>query len=53
MSTGVCFYLSMSARVSFKLSKKTEKLLNEQLTLVITRCTLTGLLQQAKKSHWK
>ena len=27
----------------FKLSKKIEKLLNEQLTLAIAKCTLTGL----------
>ena len=28
----------------FKLSKKTEKLLNEQLTLAIAKCTRTGLV---------
>ena len=37
----------------FKLSKKTEKLLNEQLTHIIAKCTLTGLVQQAKKSCQK
>ena len=35
----------------FKLSKKTEKQLNEQPTHAVTKCTLTGLVQQAKKSH--
>ena len=29
----------------FKLSKKTEKLLNEQLTHIIAKCTRTGLVQ--------
>ena len=29
----------------FKLSKKTEKLSNEQLTHAITKCTLTGLVR--------
>ena len=29
----------------FKLSKKVEKLLNEQPTLAIAKCTLTGLVQ--------
>ena len=29
----------------FKLRKKTEKLLNEQPTLAIAKCTLTGLVQ--------
>ena len=29
----------------FKLSKKTEKLSNEQLTHPITKCTLTGIVQ--------
>ena len=29
----------------FKLSKKTEKLLNEQPTYAIAKCTLTGLVQ--------
>ena len=37
----------------FKLSKKTEKLLNEQRTLAIAKCMLTGLVQQATKSCWK
>ena len=37
----------------FKLSKKIEKLSNEQPTHAITNCTLTGLVQKAKKSHWK
>ena len=32
----------------FKLSKKTEKLLNEQPTHAIAKCTLTGLVQKAK-----
>ena len=34
----------------FKLSKKTEKLLNEQPVHAIAKWTLTGLVQQAKKS---
>ena len=29
----------------FKLSKKIEKLLNERLTLAVTKCSLTGLVQ--------
>ena len=37
----------------FKLSKKFEKLSNEQLAQAITKCTLTGLVQQAKESCWK
>ena len=37
----------------FKLSKETEKLLNEQLTDAIAKCKLTGLVQQAKKCHRK
>ena len=35
----------------FKLSKKTEKVSNEQPTHAIIKCTLTDLVQQAKKSH--
>ena len=34
----------------FKLSEKIEKLLNEEPTHTITKCTLTCLVQQAKKS---
>ena len=37
----------------FKLNKKIEKLSNEQLMKVITKCTLAGLVQYAKKSHQK
>ena len=37
----------------FKLSKKSEKLLNEQPTHAIAKCTLTGLVQYAKKACWK
>ena len=37
----------------FKLSKKTEKLLNKQPTHTITKRTLTGLVQYAKKSCQK
>ena len=37
----------------FKLSTKIQKLRKEKLTLAITKCTLTGLVQQAKKSCWK
>ena len=37
----------------FKLSKKTEKLSNEQPMNAITKCTLAGLVQYAKKSHQK
>ena len=37
----------------FKQSKKTEKLSNQQPTHAIAKCILTGLVQQAKKSHWK
>ena len=39
----------------FKLSEKIEKLLNEQPTHTITKCTLTGLGTSAigKKSHQK
>ena len=37
----------------FKLSEKSEKLSNEQLTHAIAKCTLTGLVQKAKKSCWK
>ena len=37
----------------FKLSKKIEKLLNEQSMNAITKCTLAGLVQYAKKSHQK
>ena len=37
----------------FKLSKKTEKLFNEQPTHAIAKRTRTLLVQQAKKSHWK
>ena len=37
----------------FKLSKKTEKLSNEQPMNAITKCTLAGLVQCAKKSHQK
>ena len=36
-----------------KLSKKIEKLPNEQPTHAIAKCTLTGLVQWAKKSHQK
>ena len=36
----------------FKLSKNTEKLLNKQPTLASAKCTLTGLVQEAKKSCW-
>ena len=32
----------------FKLSKKTEKLLNEQLTHAISKCSLTGLVQRLR-----
>ena len=35
----------MSFCCCFKLSKKIEKLLNEQLTHAIAKCTLTGLVQ--------
>ena len=34
-----------------KLSKKIEKLSNEQLMNAITKCTLAGLVQYAKKSE--
>ena len=37
----------------FKLSKKIEKLSNEQPTHAIAKWTLNGLVQQAKKSCWK
>ena len=37
----------------FKLSKKVEKLSNEQPTQAITKCTLTSLVQEAKKSCQK
>ena len=37
----------------FKLSKNIEKLSYEQLTHAIANCSLTGLVQQAKKSRWK
>ena len=37
----------------FKLSKKIEKLSNEQPVKAITKCTLAGLVQYAKKSHQK
>ena len=37
----------------FKLSKKIEKLSNEQPMNAITKCTLAGLVQYAKKSHQK
>ena len=37
----------------FKLSKKIEELSNEQLMNAITKCTLAGLVQYAKKSHQK
>ena len=37
----------------FKLSKMIERLLNQQLTQSIAKCTLTGLVQQAKKSYQK
>ena len=37
----------------FKLRKKTEKLSEEQLMNAITKCTLAGLVQYAKKSHQK
>ena len=37
----------------FKLSKKIEKLSNEQLMNAIGKCTLAGLVQYAKKLHQK
>ena len=37
----------------FTLSKKIEKLVNEQQTHAITKCTRIGLVQKAKKYHQK
>ena len=42
----------MSFCCCFKLSKKTEKLSNEQPTHSIAKSTLTGIVQKAKKPLW-
>ena len=51
MDTGKHNFMRFCCR--FKLSKKVEKLSNEQPMKAITKCTLAGLVQYAKKSHQK